>query len=206
MHAIVPTKREITLPCLKKLEVSTSFYHETIDWAGFTEPLITPSLTDLVIRSLTVSCQAFKSLITRSKCPLGTLNLSPHDIKFHDPHVESLLPHLESLTTICLGFPVAASVIRKIKGGLLPLLTYGEWVVQPDGWEAVLDLIDSRIEQRASLEWTLGVDLICLGGRGFTDVRDRYLRRYREYRSIKGLRLSFWDAEMSEEIELDDEK
>lgn len=204
--AVVPTKRLITLPFLRKLDVSTGFYHETVDWAGFTEPLITPSLTELVIRSLTVSCQAFESLITRSKCPLGTLSLQPHDIKFHDPHVESLLPHLESLTTICLGFPVAAPVIRKINGGLLPLLTYGEWVVQPDGWEAVLDLIDLRIQQRSSPEWKLGVDLVCLGGQGFLNVRDRYLRCYRKYRSIKGLHLSFWDAEMSEEIELVDEK
>ncbi|KAF9458283.1 hypothetical protein BDZ94DRAFT_1271100 [Collybia nuda] len=203
---VIPPKHPITLPCLEKLEVSTNYYHETIDWVNFLQPLVTPALREITIRALTMSCQAFTSLITRSKCSLVALHLHPHDIKFQDPHVQSMLPHLGSLTTICLGFPIEASVIKMIKDGLLPSLDYGEWVVHPDGWEAVLDLIDSRIQQRFSTGWKLRVDLVCLGGRGFQEVRDRYLRRFKEYRGIQGLRLSFWGAEESEEIEPDNDK
>ncbi|KAF9457129.1 hypothetical protein BDZ94DRAFT_266848 [Collybia nuda] len=69
---------EIVLPVLEVFNIATL---DNFDWETFLSPIITPSLTSLILTSPYLPCAPVISLIIRSRCSLQIIDMSDLDLE-----------------------------------------------------------------------------------------------------------------------------
>jgi hypothetical protein len=180
----VMTDNVITLENLKILNLIAG---SILNWDNFIHPLTTPSLKHLTIEGPQIPLQPFQSLVIRSNCALEEVEFNTNDNALDDPSLESFLNNLGAVTAFhmhpCF---TAASVVRQIHKGLLPLLESGTFRVHGDGLDAFLDLVDEYIQPNPNRsKGFLSLMVKCADGPGSERAVNRYSARQEIYNRHK---------------------
>ncbi|KAF9455441.1 hypothetical protein BDZ94DRAFT_1242250 [Collybia nuda] len=202
---VVPLPSGITLP---HLEVLLLFQECSIDWETFFEPISLPRLKDLTINSGSrqnisfpvLSPWGITNMITRSNCSLNYLSIGGfsgstvlqalHPVENLD--IESILMASPSLVLLSGLFIVSPSIFELLRNSHLQLPDLRSIVigVQPDGFRALLDLIDSHIQfdkNQHMLDYSGNIREVviwCYQERGYHSVHKYYLQQSLIYDSI----------------------
>lgn len=202
-NAVIPTQSPFTLHRLTKLSFTTS-HTQFLNWNLFLQPLTTPALISLTISSQRIPIPTINHFLFRSGCSLQELSITARGRDTDDEGLESLLELLPKIIRIRIPWMIPAPMIRNIfrePNGILPLLTYGSWKVEPSGLAAVLVMIGSymsHVNQHGHRPLCLSIG--CYEGPGFKDVEDAYLKSYDAYKIFEGLDISVYNASASRTI------
>lgn len=93
-----------------------------------------------------------------------------------DPNVEPLFHLLSRLTSIHLGYITHASGFTAMfPNGLLPRLEWAQWIVDPVGFEALMDVIEDRSMNQPPLpRLPRAMIILCHNGPQFKAAWSRY--------------------------------
>lgn len=127
-----------------------------LDWNLFLDPLVLPSLKSFIItaspqlgHSLTFS-PAMISLLIRSKCSLNSFEIGyGMDMEVH-PDIIQLLQRMPNLMRFTSRYISSPSFMDIVQNGLLQSLEAVTWTVKPEGFCALLDLLEDHISRPIS--------------------------------------------------------
>ncbi|KAF9460602.1 hypothetical protein BDZ94DRAFT_1265694 [Collybia nuda] len=186
----VPASPSITIPALESLQLVAYDF----DWEDFLDVIKTPSLKNLSIEGSHVPAAPLTSLITRSGCSIREFHLfeeDENDTEMGSDVFHSFFQHLLTVSKFSVSWCLPTSAIWSIRDGNFPNLLSAGFSVCPEAFDALLDMVDSYVDQSHYPGRRLGCfDIVCYVGPGFTDVRERYKARYKAYEKAEGLSIT----------------